>query len=406
VKTFKYVARERVSGAQEHGVLEANTAEEGISRLRGNDLVVVSFEEVRPERSITLGKNRPLGDKTLALVSNQFAIVLKSGLSMVRAIGFVAEQVENQRLQEVLKDVQEDVAAGFGLADSLDKYGQGLPRTFVESVRAGEESGNLVEVFERLSSYYDRTAKVRSKATSALIYPVFVLCVAVVVVTIIMIFAVPTFKSTFVQMGLELPWPTRAMIATSDFLSANILTIVLVVAVVVVFMRMLISANMQVRLWWSRLGTRLPVLGRINVATSAAQLCSTMATLVASGIPVVRAIDVTARSMSNAYMSNALQSTERAVESGRTLSWAMTSTNAFPHFVTEMCAMGEQTGSLDETLDVAAGYFENEVETRTDRAVRLLEPIMIVVLAVIVLVILLAVYLPMFGIYSNFTTMV
>ncbi|MGI6032200.1 MAG: type II secretion system F family protein [Coriobacteriales bacterium] len=404
MKTFKYTARHVGAGALEEGIVQANTAESAIAELRNGGLIVSTIDEVGSSRDVKLSfGRRRIKEKSLSLMCSQFAIVLKSGLPIVRAIRSVADQVDDKALKVILGEVVGDVETGFGLADSFEKHGQGLPITFIETVRAGESSGKLEEIFERLSKYYEKSSKNKTKAKSALIYPTFVLAVAVVVVFIIMAFAVPTFKETFVSMGREMPWPTLLMIAVSDFTVSYFWLVVVLVIAAVVAVNLLKRHNEQFALWWSSLGIRVPVLGKINLMSASAQYASTMATMMAAGLPVVHSIDVTARTLSNHYMGNALASIEKDVESGKSVGDCLASLKVFPEFVSEMTAMGEQTGTLEQTLDVVADFYGNEVETKTDRAVRLLEPIMIVVLAFIVLVILLAVYLPMFDIYGNFT---
>lgn len=384
--------------------MRANTREEAIARIKADGMIVTKVEEVTKTGDVgAMLSDRRIKDTPISLMCSQFAIVLKSGLPIVRAIRSVADQTDNRALATTLSNVADDVESGLGLADSFAKYGSKLPPTFIESVRAGENSGDLEHVFERLADYYRKMAKTRSKVRSALIYPTFVLVVAVVVVAIIMVFAVPTFKTTFADMGVELPWPTLAMIAVSDFFVAYWWVLLAVVAAAVVAVKVLKRTNESFRLKWAQMGLKVPVFGKINFMNVSAQYAATMSTMLSAGVSVITAVDVTSRTLSNYAMSTALAGITRELKSGKTLASCLSQTQAFPEFVCQMTDMGEQTGTLEATLDVVADYYGNEVDARTDRALRLLEPIMIVVLAFIVLIILLAVYLPMFSLYSNYT---
>ena len=401
MKTFKYTARHIDTDDVIEGVVQANTRDEAIAQIRDGSQVISSLEEVSASTDVTLGSRR-VKQKSLAIMCNQFAIVLRSGLPIVRAIELVAEQTDDKSLRRVLDGVAQDVASGLSLGDSFERNGPNLPVTFVQTVRAGEASGGLDIVFERLAAYYRKTAESQCKVRSAMIYPAFVLGVAAVVIVLIMVLAVPTFKSTFESMGAELPIPTRLLIGFSDFMTHNFFVLLIVVIALVVGFRLLLHYNEDFHLAASRLGTRIPVIGKIIVMNASGQYASTMSIMMAAGLPVVEAVDVAAKTISNFYMSRSLEGIEAEVESGRTLSASIEKTGAFPHLVSEMTGVGEETGTLESTLKVISEYYDNEVETLTARALSLLEPALIIILAIIVGVILLAVYLPMFSIYGNF----
>lgn len=401
MKAYNYKARTD-AGAPIDGVIEANTSEEAVEKLRESGLIVESIKLAAGSggMDLRLGGTRAR-DKELSVMCNQFAIILKAGMPIVRTLELVAGQTADKSLKGVLNEVAADVSAGYGLADSFAKHSSELPSTFIESIRAGETSGTLDQVFSRMAGYYDRTAKSKSKAKSALIYPAFVCVLAVVVVAVIMVFAVPAFARTFESMNMELPAITKFLIASSNWWSQWFLVVAfLVVAALLVIQ--LAKRNPSFRESWSKLGLAVPVLGKIAEANGAHQYASTMSMMMSAGIPVTDAISITSRSMSNAYMASQLASTQVDVEAGKPLATSLGKTEAFPDLVVEMTGIGEQTGSLESTLDVMADYYADEVETTSARALSLLEPIIIVVLAAIVCGILLAVYLPMFTMYGGF----
>ena len=401
MKTFNYKARTEAGGAVT-GVAEANTRDEAILNLKDAGLIVESIAEAGGEHDIDLRLGgRKTKEKSLAIMCNQFAIILTAGMPIVRTLQLVANQTEDKSLKVILNDVADEVSAGYSLADSFAKHGTGLPTTFIETVRAGEASGSLDVVFRRLSEFYEKSSKTKSKVKSAMIYPSFVIGIAIVVIAIIMLFAVPTFTSTFASMGVQLPWITQFMIDSSAFWTHNILFIIGLVIVLIIAVKVA-KRNDEFRLKWSRIGVRLPVLGRISLMNAASQYSGTMGVMMEAGLSVINAVSVTARSMSNYYMGHELASTQADLESGKPLATCLAKIGIFPELVTEMTGVGEQTGSLEHTLSVLSEYYDNEVETASARALSILEPLIIVILAVIVCGILLAVYLPMFSLYGSF----
>ena len=400
MRAFNYKGRS-VSGARVDGVIEANTTEGAVEKLRETGLIVESVDEAGPRggADLRLGSARTR-DKELSIMCNQFAIILQAGMPIVRTLELVAGQTADKTLKKVLGEVASDVSAGYSLADSFSKHGKDLPNTFVESVRAGEASGTLEQVFSRMGAYYERSSKAKSKAASALIYPAFICVLAVIVIGIIMAFAVPVFARTFEAMNMELPAVTRFLINASHWWSKYFL-VVLIVIVVAFLALQLAKRNASFRESWSKLGLSVPVLGKISENNGAHQYASTMSMMMSAGLPVTDAIDVTARSMSNAHMASSLSSIKMDVEAGKPLATGLAKTEAFPNLVVEMTGIGEETGTLEHTLDVMADYYANEVETTSARALSLLEPIIIIVLAAIVCLILLAVYLPMFSMYGG-----
>ena len=401
MKTFNYTARSS-EGGQVTGVAEANTREEAVRALRDDGLIIVRIDEVgsgKRDLDLRLGSKKTK-EKSLGIVCDQFAILLRAGLPIVRTLQLIANQAEDKTLAKILSEAADDVAAGYSLADSLEKHGDGLPTTFTESIRAGEESGALEVVFRRLSKYYEKSSRTKAKVKSAMIYPTFVMVIAVIVVAIIMIFAVPVFKSTFEGMGNDLPAITQFVISSSDFWVHWWWLVAIVIAAIIIGIK-LAKRNDAFRLWWSKIGIKVPVLGRINLMSAASQYSGTMSVMMSAGLPIVKAVGVTARSMTNYYMGRSLENTLPGLEAGKTLAQCLKEENTMPELAIEMTAVGEQTGALENTMEVISEYYDNEVETSTARAMSILEPMIIVVLAGIVFFLLLSVYLPLFSMYGS-----
>ncbi len=391
-----YAGGERVTG-----VVEAVSQTAAVAQIRQSCEVVLSLKEV-PRAAVRdpLARFQRISAKSLALTCRQFAIILKAGLPLVQTVDLVAEQCPDKALGRLLRQVSEDVSNGWSLSYSFSQRGErSLPVTFRETVRAGEESGDLLSSFDRMAEYYHRMNKTRESVVSALTYPAFVLAVAAVVVAIIMGCAVPTFTGMFQSMDVELPWVTVALIGVSNFFQRYALVLLGVMALAVFLLR-LYGLTEKGGAVLAGLQLKLPLIGEVVHMSGASQFAHTMSTLLTAGMPILQAIEVSGRTMTNQCMSDEVLNTLPRVEGGRPLGECMSYARELPPMLVQMTAVGEATGSMESTLKVLAEYYDNEVEVRTKRALALLEPTIIVVLAIFVVFILMAVYLPMFSMYS------
>jgi type IV pilus assembly protein PilC len=396
--TYQYEAMYQ-SGEKVVGVVEASSQSAAVSQVRKSCEVVLSMSEVRTTTD-PLQRFRKIDLKSLTMACRQFSILLKAGLPLMQTVDLVAGQTRDRTLRKLLHQVSEDVSNGWSLSFSLEQRGEGkLPTTLIETVRSGEESGNLTHAFERLSVYYDRLQKTSSKVASAMIYPVFVLAAAVVVVGIIMVKAVPTLSKTFTSMGIDLPLVTRAMIAASNFMTKYILLIIGVIAGLLILFK-LYQRSEKGGMQLARMQMGLPVLGKIALMSAASQFSHTMSTMLGAGMSLLQSLDVTARSMDNMCLAKAVRDIIPGVEAGGSVGQCMAQSKDLPEMLVQMTAVGEATGSLESTLDVLGEYYDNEVDTLTARAMSLLEPIIVCLLAGVVILILMAIYLPMFTMYN------
>ena len=398
--TFKYEAI--YSGGEKiNGVVEAVSRNEAVAQIRQSCEVVLSLKEVpKLAAQDPFDRFRKVSAKSLALVCQQFSIILKAGLPLVQTVDLVADQCADKGLGRLLRQVSEDVSNGWSLSYSFEQRGgKTLPPTFRETVRAGEESGDLLSSFQRMASYFERMNKTRESVVSALTYPAFVLVVAAVVVAIIMGYAVPTFTGMFESMDIELPWVTVALIGVSGFFQKYSLILLGFIALAVLGVR-LYGMTEKGGPVLARAQLKIPIIGEIVRMSGASQFAHTMSTLLTAGMPILQAIDVSGRTMANRYMSREVLETLPGVEGGRSLGECMGFSKELPPMLVQMTAVGEATGSMESTLQVLAEYYDNEVDVRVKRAMSLLEPAIIIVLAVFVVFILMAVYLPMFSMYS------
>lgn len=400
--TFKYEGA-YASGERVTGVVEAVSQSEAVAQIRQNCEIVLSLKEVpKFTTRAPMSRLKKITAKSLALMCKQFSIILKSGLPLMQTLELVADQCADKSLQRLLRQVSEDVSNGWPLSYSLENRGGGkLPVTFLETVRAGEDSGDLQAAFERMADYFERMNKTHNSVVSALTYPTLVIFVAVIVVGIIMTYAVPAFTGLFADLGADLPWPTRALIAMSEFFQ-NFGLVLLGLIVLVIFLIRLYGATEKGGPRLAQAQLHIPVIGAVVRMSNASQFAHTMSTLLTAGMPILQAIDASGRTMSNLCMSQEVLATLPGVEGGRPFGECMRNSKEIPPMLVQMTAVGEATGSMEDTLKVLAEYYDNETDLKTKRAISLLEPAIIVALSIFVVFILFSVYLPLFSMYEGF----
>lgn len=398
--TYRYKGQ-TADGAKVSGVIRAYDEFEAATQLRDTCAIITKLEEVKEQDAAS---SRPRGyrikEKELALICSQFSIILATGLPVMRCVQMVASQSRSKHTRRMLEKVAEEIDAGYSMAQSFENNMPELPRTFIETVRAGEQSGTLEECFKRLHSYFDKSAKTKARIVSTLTYPVMVIVVAIIVFTIIMVVAVPAFTDAFSEMGTELPGITRGLMAVSGFMTRWWWLIFIIIALCVIAY-ITFRRTERGKLVISEFALKKAPLRRLHSMTSAGQFASAMATMLAAGLPVPQTLEVVSQILDNYVFSLGVRQVMQGVERGRGISESMSEIEYFPKMLTEMVGVGEQSGSLEETLDVIGSYFDNEAATMTERMLSLLEPVITIILAVVVVILLLAVYLPMFSMYGS-----
>ena len=396
------------SGAPITGIVEATDKNDAIRRAKENCRVLTKLEpatggkmnEVLNADLGVLISGGKIKAKKLALLSSQLAIELKAGLPLIRALQLVSENEEDKHLKGILEGVTEDVESGLPLSRAFKNRAPKLPTTFIETIKAGEASGHLDESFDRLKVYYENADAIASKVGSAMIYPAMLITVAIVVVVVIMVFAVPVFENSFASLGNELPGPTKLLITMSHFMTDNLLLLICIVAALAIAF-MLFGKTSAGQHLYAKLLMTFPGICLINQMNAAAQFSSTMSTMLASGLTMVQAARITADTAENLLIQEALEASAQALVEGRTMSRALRNCPYLPNLLVEMTAVGEQTGKLEETLDVVSEYYNKEVDVAVKRALGILEPCITIFLAAIVVFILLSVYLPIFTMYGS-----
>ena len=391
------------NGQKVSGVIEAFNEMDAVDRLKRNHSIIVKMTPVKGEGegllNMEIGGNK-LNNKAFIVMCSQFAIILNAGIPIARTVHLIAEKTSDKPLKKMLLKVGEDVEAGRSVAASFAERGEKLlPPTFVETIAAGEQSGNLDKAFQTVHEHFDKQAKMAAKVRSAMAYPLFVLFIAVAVVAVLMIKVVPTFTAIFDSMGGELPGVTKALIAISNFFIHYWMILVAIIAAVVIFYKVYGNTE-EGRMNFAKWILKVPILGNIQELNAASEFANTMTTMLASGLPMTRAISITAKTMSNYFMSTETGKLAVKLEEGRGLGQSMREANFMPDILVDMVAVGEETGEMEKTLNTIAKYYDAELDMAIANALAKLEPALLVGLAGIAGFIVVAIYMAMFGMYA------
>ena len=399
---YKYSALSK-DGQKVSGIIDAFNELDAVDRIKENCNVVLKLTEVKEEGTgllnMQIGKQK-LNKKAFTVMCSQFSIILSSGIPIARTVELIADKTTNKPLKQMLRKVAADVDAGRSISSSFEEHGDKLlPPTFVETIRSGEESGNLDKSFETMYQHFDKQTKMRNKVRSALAYPAFVLVIAVAVVIVLMVKVVPTFTSIFDSYGAQLPLMTRMLIAISNFFRKYYLIMLAVMAAGFIFYKVYGNTE-QGRLNFAKIALKIPVLGNISVLNAASQFANTMTTMLGAGLPMTRAISITAKVIDNYYISQETGKLSGKIEEGNALAAVMREQQVMPDILVDMVGVGEETGELEETLHTIAGYYDAELEMAIAAAMRKLEPALLVGLAGIAGFIVIAIYVAMFEMYN------
>jgi len=386
-------------------VIEGVYAAENEARLRREfeekGLYVLGIQQSgrRALAGVALPRRSRVASREFLVFNQELATLLKAGMPLVQSLDILRRRVSNPVFKGVLDDVYERVRAGSALSEAFEAHGALFPGVYTASLLAGEKSGNLEQVLRRYVAYVKIVSGVRRKTISALVYPIILLVLALVVVTIIVVRVVPEFGDFYNQFGKQLPWSTRFIVSVSNVVTTYFAPIVLTIAGAVLACWWWVKQPGQKRRL-DRQILRVPGLGPIAQKFSTSQAARTLGTLLGGGIPLVNALEVTSRSLSNQYMAGELTSAGQQVREGRALATSMQDSGAFPDVAIKMVEVGESTGALQEMLNSLADFYDEEIETNLGRFVTLVEPILLVIMGLVIAGLLLALYLPLFNLSS------
>lgn len=394
---FEYTAIDS-AGSDVQGVLEGDSARQIRQQLRSSGLVPMSVDEVSKKNKTRRNKfsfNKNISRTELALVTRQLTTLLEAGLPIEQALSDISNQTRNYKLQTVLHAVRSRVAEGHSLAHSLAEYPDVFPEIYQKTVDAGEQSGHLHMVLERLADHSEKQQQMRQKIKLALFYPLMLTLIAFMVVTLLMTYVVPRVIRVFETTGQDLPAITHFLINTSDFFRNNgLLMILILVAVIYLFRQALKKTSFKFS--WHQLLLVTPLVGNIIRSINTARFSRTLSILIGSSVPILESLRISAQLLSNLPMRQAVESATTNVREGSSLRDALEQTGYFPNITLSLIGSGESSGKLESMLDRAAESHERDVESTLSILLSLFEPLLILLMGGIVLVIVLAILLPIF----------
>jgi type IV pilus assembly protein PilC len=403
--TFAFSGRTR-TGENVSGERIGDTMDAVVAALRREQIQVTRIQPAQAKTGATAQarklKARGVPAKNLAVFTRQFSVMIDAGLPLVQCLDILGNQEEHKYFAQVILQTRTDVEGGMSLAEAMKRHPKCFDALFCNMIAAGEAGGILDTILKRLAVYIEKAVKLKSQVQSAMIYPIAVIVIAGVVIGVILWKVIPTFAALFAGLGAELPLPTRIVISLSN----NLIT----------FMPFLFVAffagGWAFRAYYATEGGRrvidaitlkVPILGPILRKIAVARFCRTLSTLMASGVPILDGLDITAKTSGNAIIEDAIQTTRKSIERGETIAAPLKETGVFPGMVVQMIGVGEATGALDTMLGKIADFYEEEVDVAVEGLLTLLEPVMIAFLGGAVGGIVIAMYMPIFDLISKLT---
>ncbi|MCK4764091.1 MAG: type II secretion system F family protein [Candidatus Aminicenantes bacterium] len=392
--TFKYKGKNKVGNIVE-GERNARSPKELTAALEKEQIQVLNIERKKFELKIGNLLQKGVNVRDLSVFNRQLSVMFNAGLPITQGLGILATQQKNKYFQKALLTIRKDVEGGATFSNALKKHPKIFNDLYTSMIQAGEASGNLDTILMRLSEYIENIAKLTGKVKSAMAYPVIVLIIAVVLTSVIMTKVIPVFANMFVNLGASLPLPTQIVINISDFMIANLPYLVIGAIGLVVALKSYNSTYKGKRVL-DKIKLKMPVFGVLLLKVGVARVTRTLETLLNSGVEIIEAMTITARTAGNSIVEDSVMKSRTAVQEGKPLGEAWEESKLFPFMVTQMVSVGEQTGALSGMLGKVADFYDEEVEQAVDALISMMEPILILVLGLLVGGIVIAMYMPMF----------
>lgn len=401
MESFSYKAV-NTAGKDVKGSVEAESREEAARKIKEQGLIPVSIGKqgaLDKDVNIPIFKGKKIPARDMSVFCRQFASILKAGVSVINALEMLAEQTENKKLKEAIVNTQSNVEKGESLSDSM-RQNDAFPSILIDMVRAGEASGSLENSLTRMAIQFEKDAKLNGIVKKAMMYPIVLICVMIGVVIVMLTFVIPSFMTMFEDLDSELPVTTKAILAMSNSLKNYwYIYIIVVVGIVVGIQMYKRTDNGKHNL--DKLKLKIPVFGVLQTKSACASFARTMSTLLQAGMPMIDALEISASTMKNVLFYDGLEKVKNGVSLGLPLSNQLKSTGLFPAMVVHMVGIGEETGNVEEMLTNSAAYYEEEVEVQTQTLTSLMEPIIIVLMALVVVMLIMAIYQPMIQLYNT-----
>lgn len=404
--SFVYEVKD-AGGNLKKGAVDAPNLKMAQAKLQESNYVIMKLSEKagskQSEVSAWFSKMKKVNEQSLTVFSRQFATMINAGLAMVRCLDILAEQTEDKKLQQTLISVRKDVEGGSTLSSALAKYPDVFSTLYTSMVKAGEMGGVLDEVLERLANFMEKDYSLKKKVKAALTYPMVILVMAVIIVGFLVTYILPTFVSLFESMNLKLPLATRILIAITK--AAKNPYIMFGVLIVVVGLAILISLYVKTtagKRQYDLLKLSVPVFGALNKKVAISRFCRTLGTLLSSGVPIMQALEIVGRASGNEVLALTVGKVRESIREGESIAAPLGASGMFPPMVTQMVAVGEETGNLDSMLGKIADFYDTEVEYMLASLTSMLEPIMIVGMGAVVGFIVISVFMPLYQLIGSF----
>lgn len=398
---FNYTAINR-NGKRVRSSLDASSIETAKSSLRGAGYTILDIkEQTTLNRDIEIPFLGNPKAKDMAVFCRQFVSILRAGVSVASVLSMLGQQTGNKKLRAAIREMQADVEKGEALATSMRRHPKIFPAILVNMVSAGEASGNLEESFRQMELYFERSKRTKSKVTSAMIYPCVLIVVMIIVLIVMMTKIIPNFLKTFEDMDAELPKITLGVMAVCEWFKSWWWVPLLVLAALIVG-GILFHRTNKGKHFFGWLARKTPVVGNLTVKTACATFCRTMEVLIGSGLTLTDSMDLAASNMGNIYYLEAIRDARALVAEGTPLRESLVRTGIFPPMVSNLVGVGEETGDLQSMMGKVADYYDEEVDEATKKLLNLMEPAIIIFMAIFVVIIVLAIYLPMINMTKAF----
>ena len=392
---YNYKAMDK-NGKAKKGSIEAINLDKAKEKLKSEGLIV---QDIKEQGAGKKGGGKKVKDKDLAVFCKQFSAVLNAGVTIISALEMMSEQLENKTLKRALQEAQSYVQKGGTLADAFKLNPKVFPPIMINMTAAGEMSGNLEICFDRLTTHFETANALHSKVKGAVTYPIVILIVVVAVVAVLLVGVIPQFSQMFDDLGSELPAATQMLVNLSNFLQHKWYILVIIVAAIVFGLKAF-GKTEPGSLMYAKIGIKFPLFGNLTIKSAAATFSRTMATLMASGISLIDAVEQVAKMINNRIIREALLDAKTQIAKGVPLSKPLRDCGIFPPMLPQMTKIGEETGNLEDMMDKVADYYEMEVNDATDALTAAMEPLIIVIMGVVVGGIVMAIYSPMLSMYD------
>lgn len=402
METFSYTAV-GADGKEKKGSIVAETREDAARSLKDQGLLPMSIGKqsaLDKDINFSFGKKKGVKVRDLSVFCRQFSSIIKAGVNVINALSMMSEQTENKKLKAAIKNVQSNVEKGETLSSAMRSEGDIFPSLLVSMVAAGEASGSLETAIERMAIQFEKDAKISGMVKKAMIYPIILIVVMIGVVIAMMMFVIPNFMDMFEGLDAEMPFMTVMVINMSNFILDKWWLLILIVAGIVFAYKSYYKTDAG-RHVIDRIKIKIPVFGVLTVKTACARFSRIMSTLLSAGMPMISAIEIAAGTMDNVLFKDALQKVRSGVALGMGFSQQIGVTRLFPAMLVHMVGIGEETGNIEDMLTNVANYYDEEVELATQSVTALMEPMIIIVMAVVVGALVLAIYQPMITLYST-----